>query len=63
MEKIMLEELHACQVRDVYYIYLLLWLSQYCDWLVWGALLHVPGIEEDGPCVTPASCQAQETAW
>lgn len=28
-----------------------------------GALLHVPGIEEDGPCVTPASCQAQESAW
>lgn len=42
MEKVMLEELNSCQIRDMYYIYLLFWLSRHCGWYVWGAPLHVP---------------------
>lgn len=52
----MLEELDFCQVRDMYYIYLLFWLSRHCGWLVWGAPLHVPRPEEDDECVGQASC-------
>lgn len=55
----MLEELDSCQVRDMYYIYLLLWLSRHCDWFVLGAPLHVPRPEEDDVCIGQASCQAQ----
>ena len=29
----MLEELDSCQVRDMYYIYLLFWLSRHCGCL------------------------------
>lgn len=58
----MSEDLDSCQVRDEYYIYLLLRLSRHCGLLVVGAPIHIPRPEEDDVCIGQASAKRRETA-
>lgn len=55
MVRLLLEELDSCQVRDMYYIHLLLWLS----WFVLGAPFHVSRPEDYWTSLRPSAVKVQ----